>query len=101
MKARSVEELLQDTGQEAVSVAGDDLAGRLLVYAGVRDGVIPSDLLYKNLEGDEAALEINQAPCAGRNGCAVNLPRMLPPGGTLHIYGPDGYYKPWVGAPDS
>jgi hypothetical protein len=28
------------------------------------------------------------------------LPRMLPPGATLHIYGPDGYYKPWVGAPD-
>jgi hypothetical protein len=50
--------------------------------------------------GDEAALEINQAPCAGRNGCTVNLPRMLPPGATLHIYGPDGYYKPWVGAPD-
>lgn len=50
--------------------------------------------------GDEAALEINRVPCLGRNGCAVNLPRMIPPGATLHIYGPDGYYKAWVGAPD-
>ena len=51
-------------------------------------------------QGDEAALEINRVPCPGRNGCAVNLPRMIPPGATLHVYGPDGYYKPWVGAPD-
>jgi uncharacterized protein YukE len=50
--------------------------------------------------GDEAALEINRIPCPGPNGCAVNLPRMLPPGATLHIYGPDGYYKAWVGTPD-
>jgi RHS repeat-associated protein len=51
-------------------------------------------------EGDEAALEINRIPCDGINGCQVNLPRMLPPGSTLHIYGPDGYYEPWVGEPD-
>lgn len=51
--------------------------------------------------GDEAALEINRVPCAGVNGCAHLLPRMLPPGATLHVYGPDGYYRAFVGTPDS
>jgi hypothetical protein len=38
--------------REAVAIAGDDLAGRLLVYAEVEDGVISADLFYKNREGD-------------------------------------------------
>jgi hypothetical protein len=51
--------------------------------------------------GDEAALEINRVPCPGVNGCAYLLPRMLPPGATLHVYGPDGYYRAFVGTPDA
>jgi hypothetical protein len=52
MSAMSVEDLFQEIGREALAVAGDDLAGRLLVYAEVEDRVISADLLYKNREGD-------------------------------------------------
>jgi len=52
MSATSVEDLFQEIGREAVSVAGDYLAGRLLVYAEVEDGVISADLLYTNRSGD-------------------------------------------------
>jgi hypothetical protein len=52
MNAMSVEDLFQEIGREAVAVAGDDLAGRLLVYAEVEDRVISADLLYKNRDGD-------------------------------------------------
>jgi hypothetical protein len=52
MSATSVEDLFQEIGREAVAVAGDDLSGRLLVYAEVEDRVISTNLLYKNREGD-------------------------------------------------
>jgi hypothetical protein len=52
MSAMSVEDLFQEIGREAVAIAGDDLAGRLLVYAEVEDRVISADVLYKNREGD-------------------------------------------------
>jgi hypothetical protein len=52
MSSKSVEELFQEIGREAVAIAGDDLAGRLLVYAEVEDRVISADLRYKNREGD-------------------------------------------------
>jgi hypothetical protein len=35
-----------------VAVAREDRAGRLLVYAEVEDGVISTNLLYKNREGN-------------------------------------------------
>lgn len=41
----------------------------------------------------EATLYINRIPCPGRNGCDRLLPRMLPPGAKLTIYGPDGYVR--------
>lgn len=49
---------------------------------------------------DEAILEINRVPCQGRNGCEVNLRRMLPPGARLHVFGPDGFFRSYVGDPD-
>jgi hypothetical protein len=52
MSTKSVEDLIQEVGQEAVAVASDDLAGKLLVYAEVEDGVISADVLYKNDKGD-------------------------------------------------
>jgi hypothetical protein len=52
MSVRSVEDLFQEVGREAVAIAGDDLAGRLLVYAEVEDRVISTNLLYKNRDGD-------------------------------------------------
>jgi hypothetical protein len=52
MSATSVEDLFQKIGREAVAVAGEDLAGRLLVYAEVEDRVISADLLYKDRDGD-------------------------------------------------
>ncbi len=48
---RTVEQLYQDIGGEAVATAGDDLAGRLLVYAEVEDGVI-SVSMFSATEGD-------------------------------------------------
>jgi len=44
--------MFQEIGREALAVAGDDLAGRLLVYAEVEDRVISTNLLYKNRQGD-------------------------------------------------
>jgi hypothetical protein len=52
MNGTGVEELPQEVGREAVAIAGDDLAGRLLVYAEVQDGVISADLLYRTRKGD-------------------------------------------------
>ncbi|HYR53872.1 MAG TPA: hypothetical protein VEQ13_03025 [Methylomirabilota bacterium] len=52
MSATSVEDMFQEIGREALAVAGDDLAGRLLVYAEVEDRVISTNLLYKNRQGD-------------------------------------------------
>jgi hypothetical protein len=49
----------------------------------------------------EAWLFINQVPCGVQPGCANNLPRMLPEGATLHVFGPNGYYGVFVGTPDS
>jgi hypothetical protein len=61
MSTKSVEDLIQEIGQEAVAVAGDELAGKLLVYAEVEDGVISADLLYKNREG-KVRLELGPSP---------------------------------------
>lgn len=47
----------------------------------------------------EATLYINRVPCPGRNGCENLLPRMVPPGGKLTIYGPDGFLRVVYGAP--
>jgi hypothetical protein len=66
LSTRSVEDLFHEIGREAVAISGDDLAGKLLVYAEVEDGVISADLLYQTPKCD----------------------------------GPDGYYEPWVEAPD-
>jgi hypothetical protein len=52
------------------------------------------------LEGlEKATLYLNRAPCPGKVGCDVNLHRMLPPGGKLTIYGPDGFAKVYRGLP--
>lgn len=49
-----------------------------------------------------ADLEINRIPCTKGNGggCDGLLPKMLPEGARLRIYGPDGYYKEYTGLPD-
>ena len=46
----TIEQLYQDIGAVAREVA-DDLAGKLLVYAEVEDGVISADIFYVNLAG--------------------------------------------------
>jgi RHS repeat-associated protein len=48
----------------------------------------------------EAVLKITKAPCSWRSGCAASLESMLPEGSRLHVYGPNGYYKLFVGTPD-
>jgi RHS repeat-associated protein len=48
----------------------------------------------------EAVLDITKAPCAWRAGCAASLETMLPEGARLHVYGPNNYYKLFIGTPD-
>jgi hypothetical protein len=52
MSGTDVEQLFQEVGREAVAIAGDDLAGRLLLYPEVEDRVFSADLLYKTPKGD-------------------------------------------------
>jgi hypothetical protein len=53
---------------------------------------------------DSATLYINRVPCPTLSpnspGCADMLPRMLPPGAKLSVYGPGGYIRHFIGAPD-
>ncbi len=48
----------------------------------------------------DATLYINRVPCGGRNGCMVNLSRMVPSGSTLNIYvmpqGGAGPFEDWI-----
>src|SRR5215467_7154153 len=46
----TIEQLYQEIGQAALAIA-DDLAGRLLVYAEVEDGVVSADLFYVDTAG--------------------------------------------------
>ncbi len=50
----------------------------------------------------EADLEINRIPCTAGSGggCEGNLPRMLPEGARLNVYGPGGWFKSYLGLPD-
>ena len=45
-----------------------------------------------------ATLYLNNPPCGGTSGCGAMLQRMLPPGATLNVYGPNGYYQSFTGA---
>ncbi len=45
----------------------------------------------------EGTLYINRLPCASAPGCDNMLPRMIPQGCHLTIYGPDGYVRVVVG----
>ncbi len=47
----------------------------------------------------EGTLYINREPCPGQVGCDANLHRMLPRGGKLTVYGPDGFAKVYRGLP--
>ncbi|MDB5058730.1 MAG: hypothetical protein JWO59_2202 [Chloroflexi bacterium] len=47
----TIEGLYQDNGREALATA-DDLAGKLLVYAEVDDGVISADMVYAGTAGN-------------------------------------------------
>ncbi len=48
----------------------------------------------------EATLYINKVPCPGPTGCNAMLPRMLPEGAQLHVYGPNGFRQTYTGLPD-
>src|SRR5260370_9716835 len=48
MSATSVEDLFQEIGREAMAAAGDDRAGKLLVYAEVERGGAGAEVAYVN-----------------------------------------------------
>jgi hypothetical protein len=60
----SVEGMYEEIGRAAVDVAGADLAGRLLVYAEVEDGVIAADVAY--LSAQAGAVRLRAAPAGLR-----------------------------------
>lgn len=68
-------------------VIADHVEGH--VSARMRREDIPTGTLY-----------INREPCAGQAGCDALLPRLLPPGATLAVYGPDGFSKVYEGLPE-
>jgi hypothetical protein len=55
--------------------------------------------LVQQTGAQEGALYINNTPCSGPWGCNALLPRMLPEGAWLKVFGPDGYAKIFIGAP--
>ncbi|MEO8745067.1 MAG: hypothetical protein ABI334_09575 [Candidatus Dormiibacterota bacterium] len=57
----SIEDVYQEIGHQARDIAGDDLGGRLLVYAEVEHGVVSADLAYKTRNGD-VNLEVGPGP---------------------------------------
>lgn len=53
------------------------------------------------MEGaSDATLFINRIPCPGTIGCNAMLPRMLPEGAQLTVYGPDDFMQVYRGLPD-
>ncbi len=49
---------------------------------------------------DRAALYINRGPCGGLTGCNAMLPRMLPEGAQLTVFGPGGARQTHTGIAD-
>lgn len=47
----------------------------------------------------ELQTRFNNPPCPGRVGCDKWLPHMLPPGGKLTVYGPEGFSRAYRGVP--
>jgi hypothetical protein len=56
-----VERIYQQIGHAAIGVAGDDLAGKLLVYAEVQDGVISADVAYLSRQTGGVRLRVGPA----------------------------------------
>jgi hypothetical protein len=46
-----IDKYYEQIGQEALGIAGDDLAGKLLVYAEADDGAVSADLFYCAKDG--------------------------------------------------
>jgi hypothetical protein len=56
-----VEQMYQEIGREAVSVAGADQAGKLLVYAEAQDGVISADVAYASRQTGAVRVHVGPA----------------------------------------
>jgi hypothetical protein len=54
----SIEQMYEEIGHAALGIAGDDLAGRLLVYAEVEDGVISADAAYLSRQAGGVRLRV-------------------------------------------
>ncbi|WP_158075660.1 DddA-like double-stranded DNA deaminase toxin [Actinokineospora bangkokensis] len=46
---------------------------------------------------EHVTILLNHRPCPGRRGCAVYLPKILPVGCTVTVYGTNGYYRRFRG----
>jgi hypothetical protein len=57
----SIEWMYHEIGHVALGIAGDDLAGRLLVYAEAQDGVISADVAYTSRQTGGVRLRVGPA----------------------------------------
>jgi hypothetical protein len=57
----SIQQMYEEIGHAALGTAGDDLAGRLLVYAEVEDGVISADVAYMSRQTGGVRLHVGPA----------------------------------------
>ena len=59
-----LDQLYKEIGWEAVSIAGDDRGGKVLVYAEVQDGVASTDVFFVNRKG-EVQVALSPDPLVG------------------------------------
>jgi hypothetical protein len=59
--ATPVEQMYSEIGREALSIAGADLAGKLLVYAEAQDGVISADLAHASRQTGGVRIHVGPA----------------------------------------
>jgi hypothetical protein len=55
-------------------------------------------LMMRERELTNETIVVNKRPCDGDLGCDQMLPRFLPAGGSLTVYGPDGFKRTYRGA---
>jgi hypothetical protein len=93
--------LLSGISGPAEAVRGQGLPGFSGVQATHVEGHAAAYMRTNGIRSGN--LEINRVPCeeGSGGGCNGLLPSMLPEGGILRVYGPEGYFKAFIGMPDS
>jgi hypothetical protein len=54
-------------------------------------------MTMRTMDIREATLYVNQEPCGGRLGCDRTLPKILPAGSRLTVFGPNRFQRVYEG----